>query len=164
MYDARLSPQLLRVTVVDVDDSGPQQFVHGTGLAGHDIGKMVRAHPHGFSSNPPSGAEGHALVLGGGADRMFALGLEHPKYRPVNTPIGGTIIYDSAGQAVSLVLTSIRVVSPAKITLQAPTIELIGNVTLGGAAGSGVPAAKQGTIDTAGNADISNLAAKVNVV
>lgn len=162
--DYRISPQAQRVTVVDSDDAGPQQFIHATGLQGQDIGRMVRIQHFGESSNPPPGSEGHALALGGGSDRFFVLGLEHPAYRPTNTPVGGKVIYDSAGNAISLVLTSIRIVSPTKVTIQAPTIELIGDVTLGGAAGTGVPAAKQGTIDTAGNADVTNLATKVNVV
>lgn len=164
MSHSRITPQLLRVTVVDVDDTGPQQFVHATGLSGHDIGRMVRSHPFGLSSVPPAGSEGHALVLGGGADRMFALGLEHPKYRPVKTPVGGTILYDAYGDAVSIVQANLRIVHATKITLQAPQIELVGSVTLGGTQGQGVPAAKQGTIDTGGFADTSNLATKVKVV
>lgn len=164
MSNSHITPQLLRLTVVDVDDTGPQQLVHATGLHGQDIGRMVRSQPFGLSSNPPAGGEGHALVLGGGGDRMFALGLEHPKYRPKNTQSGGTVLYDAYGDAVSIVQANLRIVHATKISLVAPQIELIGTVTLGGAAGSGVPAAKQGTTDTAGNADIGNLATKVNVV
>jgi phage gp45-like len=163
MSDARLSPQATRTTVVDVDDTGPQQFVHASGLYGQDIGKMVRIQHFGLTSVPPAGSEGHGVAIGGGNDRLFALGMEHPKYRPTGTPIGCTVLYDMYGDVVSIVQQSLRIVHASKVTIQAPQIELIGNVTLGGAAGSGVPAAKQGTVDTAGNADVTNLATKVNV-
>jgi phage gp45-like len=128
MWDSRVAPQLLRVTVADIDDSGPQQFVHATGLAGQDIGRMVRSHPFGLSTVPPAGAEGHALVVGGGADRMFALGLEHPQYRPVNTPVGGTVLYGANGEIVSLIQQNIRIVCPGTITIQAANIKINGNV------------------------------------
>lgn len=49
------------------------------------------------------------------------------------------------------------------VTITATNIVLNGTVTLGGAKGSGVPAAKQGTVDTGGYVDTSDLATKVNV-
>jgi phage gp45-like len=156
--------QLLRAILVSVDDSGPQQLMQLTGLDGQTIGEAVRSQPFGLSSVPLIGAEALMLALGGGHDRMHALGVEHPQHRPTGTPPGGMVIYDAYGDAVSVVQANLRVVHSAKITLQAPEIELIGNVTLGGAVGSGVPASKQGTIDTGNNADILNLATKVKVV
>jgi phage gp45-like len=117
MSDARLSPQGLRITVADVDDAGPQQFVHATGLMGQDIGRMVRVQHFGLSSVPPAGSEGHGLALGGGADRLFALGLEHPGLRPQNTPPGGTVLYDAFGDAISLVRPNLRIVHSADIQI-----------------------------------------------
>jgi phage gp45-like len=156
--------QLLRAILQTVDDSGPQQLMKLTGLTGQIIGEAVRSQHFGLSSVPPAGAEALMLALGGGHDRMHALGVEHPQKRPTNTPAGGTVLYDAYGDVCSIVQTSTRLVHSTKLTLQAPVIELIGTVTLGGAAGSGVPAAKQGTIDTAGNADVTNLATMVSVV
>lgn len=156
--------QFLRYTVTGIDDSGGQQFVKATGLSGQTIGQMVRSQHFGLSSVPPAGSEGLALPLGGRADRLWALGSEHPGLRPKGTPMGGTVLYDAYGDAVSIVQANLRVVHATKITLQAPEIELIGNVTLGGAAGSGVPCSKQGTVDSNGDVDVSNLATKVNVV
>jgi phage gp45-like len=158
------SSQFLRVTLGSVDDSGQQQKLQLVGLDGQNIGDSVRAQHFGLSSVPPAGSEGLALALGGGMDRVHVLGMEHPQKRPTNQPGGSTVLYDAAGNAVSIVGGNLRIVHSAKVSIVAPIIELVGTVTLGGAAGSGVPAAKQGTLDTAGNADTSNLATKVNVV
>jgi phage gp45-like len=105
--NAYVTPQATRVTVVDVNDGGPQQFIHGTGLLGQDVSQMVRVQNFGESSNPPKGAEGYAVVLGGGASRMVALGLEHPQYRPTGLPGGAKAIYDSAGNIIKLIGTEV---------------------------------------------------------
>lgn len=133
MSDARLSPQGLRVTVADVDDSGPQQFVHGTGLSGQDIGRMVRVQHFGLSSTPPAGSEGHGLALGGGADRLFALGMEHPGLRPRGLPGGATALYDAAGNIIKLVGTEVDMSFsvPWKVTARGVTITSDGqNITI----------------------------------
>jgi phage baseplate assembly protein V len=155
--------QLLRAILATVDDSGSQQLMKLTGLAGQTIGEAVRSQPFGLTSVPPAGAEALILAIGGGMDRAHALGVEHPQHRPTGNPAGSTVLYDANGNAVSLVQSNIRIVSPGTVTITAPTIVLNGSVTLGGPAGSGVAAAMQGTVDTGGNADVSNLATKVKV-
>lgn len=161
------TPHATRITLVDTDDTGPQQFSHASGLLGQDISKMTRLQHFGESSNPPVGSEGYALVLGGGSSRMVALGFEHPDHRPTNTPIGGKILYDAGGNAISLIMTELRIVAAGPmnitaagtLTITAPTIALVGNVHLGSA--GGVPASMQGTVDSGGNHDVSSLATKV---
>ena len=110
--------QLLRALLTTVDDSGPQQFVAVTGLTGQTIGQAVRSQHFGLTSVPPAGAEGLMLALGGGHDRHHALGLEHPKYRPINTPSGGTVLYDAYGDAVSIVQANLKIVHGSQIVLQ----------------------------------------------
>jgi phage baseplate assembly protein V len=177
--------QLIRATLDQVDDSGPQQLVKVRGLSGQEIGEAVRSQHFGLTSNPPAGAEALMLAIGGGHDRMHALGLEHPQKRPTNLESGGTILYDANGNVLKLIAAGATLHSPSSVTIDAPTvtvkcmtftvnglaitvngqtIALDGTVTLGGPAGSGVPAAKEGTVDTGGFADVTNLAAKVSVV
>ncbi len=123
-YDPNIRSQLLRAALQSVDDSGPQQLMKLTGLAGQPIGEAVRSQHFGLSSVPPAGAEGLILALGGGFDRAHALGFEHPGKRPTNTPAGGTVLYDAYGDAVSVVQAKLRVV-------HASTIELVvGGVSL----------------------------------
>lgn len=94
--------QLLRTILSSVDDSGPQQLVKVTGLAGQTIGEAVRSQHFGFTSVPPEGAEGLALLIGGGMDRAHILGCEHPQYRPTGLPGGTSQQYDQWGNHVDI--------------------------------------------------------------
>lgn len=153
---------LRRVSVVSVDDSGPQQLLTLSGLSSEQLTKVVRSQPFGFSSVPPPGAEGLLAPQGGRSDRSHVLGLEHPKYRPTGVEVGGTVVYDMHGNAVSIVLKQLRIVHSQQIEFVAPKIILNGKCLLGGE-DAAIPAAMRGTLDTAGNADDSNLATMVLV-
>ena len=108
-------PQLHIVTLDTLDDSGVQQLASGTGFASHPIGQAVRRQGFGLSSVPPAGAEGLFLASGGRSDRGHILGLEHPAYKPLGTPGGGTVLYDANGSAVSLVKPNLRVLHASDI-------------------------------------------------
>ncbi len=108
-------PQLHIVTLGALDDSGPQQLVSGTGFLGQAIGQAVRRQGFGLSTVPPAGAEGLFLLSGGRSDRGHMLGLEHPTFKPLGTPGGGTVLYDANGSAVSLVQPNLRVVHASDV-------------------------------------------------
>jgi phage baseplate assembly protein V len=94
--------QLLRAILESVDDSGPQQLMKLSGLAGQTIGEAVRSQHFGLTSVPPAGAEALMLALGGGFDRAHALGVEHPQKRPTNLPSGASALYDASGNIIKL--------------------------------------------------------------
>lgn len=92
---------LRRATVLKTDDSGTQQILKKmTGLKTEQFEDVYRPQPHGFSSHAPSGSEGVYLALGGRSDRLLALGFEHKKFRPKDTPEGGTVLYNHTGDIV----------------------------------------------------------------
>ena len=97
--DGRIG-HLRRVALKKVDDSGEQQLVDADGLASESFRQMVRVQPHGFSSNPPLDSEGMVLALGGRSDRAMVLGLEDPKTRQRDLPIGTSVLYDDQGSVV----------------------------------------------------------------
>jgi len=70
-----------------------------------------------------------------------------------------TIHIDASGNVTITASGDINMATGKTVTITGATINLVGNVHLGST--GGVPAAQQGTLDTAGNADTSNLAAKV---
>ena len=137
-----------RAIVTQVDDSGPQQLVALSGLNGQTFGETVRSQHFGYTSNPPPGSEGVALMLGGGADRVLSLGLEHPQYRPTDLPVGASQQYDMDGNHVDIrngvlqvahakkiVLTvgsSTLVVTTDTITITATNVKINGNVDING--------------------------------
>lgn len=153
---------LRRVSSVEIDDSGTQQRVRATGLAGEEFDNVVRAQSFGVSSSPPRGSEGVLLEQGGRSDRAHILGLEHPDHRPRNVELGGTVLYDANGQAVSLVKNNLRIVGGGTVTISAPKIVLDGTVYLGGV-DADKPASMLGTVDSAGHTEQSNLATRVFV-
>ena len=57
-------------------------------------------------------------MLGGGADRVHALGLEHPQYRPRRLPEGATRLYDKDGNHVHIDNGTIRVQHASRILLK----------------------------------------------
>ncbi|PHQ72404.1 MAG: hypothetical protein COB93_00235 [Sneathiella sp.] len=159
--------QVYRAKLQETKDGDGQQMMRVTGRAGEQLGAnslVPRIQSFGLSSNPPLGSHGIVMAPGGDPSAAVLLGVESPDHRVRNVEIGGTILYDQNGNMISLVAANIRIVSPTEIILVAPNIALDGNVYLGGPVGSGVPSSKEGTLDTANHADVSNLATKVNVV
>ncbi len=135
-HDDAIRAMLRRARVSKVDDSGSQQLVDLNGMKGDQPRKVFRPQGFGLSSNPPADSEGVILALGGRNDRALYFDGGHQQYRPVNTAVGGTILYDGSGQAISLVQRALRIVGGDTITLSATKIVLDGEVHLGGDGGT----------------------------
>ena len=110
------------------------------------------------------------IIPGGNPDNVLSLGGEHPDSRPTGLAEGEWKDYDKWGHflhakedrwQIKVGGCTIDIMHDGTINITGATINLIGEVHLGSA--GGVPAAKQGTIDTGGFADISNLAQKVYI-
>ncbi|MEP0518574.1 MAG: phage baseplate assembly protein [Hyphomicrobiales bacterium] len=158
--------QVFRAKLQETKDGDGQQLMRVTGRSGEQLGAnslVPRVQSFGLTSNPPAGSHGIVMAPGGDPSAAVLLGVESPGHRVKNVEVGGTALYDQNGNVISLVAANIRIVSPTAIILEAPDIALDGNVYVGGPIGSGVPSSKQGTLDTANNADVGNLATKVFV-
>lgn len=118
-HDDAIRNMLRRVTLVEVDDSGPQQKMVVRGLAGEELRGVVRVQPYGFTSNPPAGAEGLLVALGGRSDRAMLLGVEHPDFRQKSLGEKSTALYDAAGNIVSIVQGNIRIKHASSISIEA---------------------------------------------
>ncbi|TBW33350.1 hypothetical protein EYW49_20540 [Siculibacillus lacustris] len=157
---AQVAAMIRRVRLADIDASGPQHIIRGTGLKGEEV-LAPRVKDFGFSSSPPPGSVGLLAALGGRSDRAMLFGLDHADYGPRDLAVGHTAIYDAFGNIVSLVQSEIRIVSATKITLRAPAVTIDSPVIKLGSDGAAMPAAMQGTTDTGGFADITNLSTRV---
>lgn len=124
---------LRRAAVRAVDDAGSQQRLDLSGLSGDQPADVPTVALFGFSANPPAGGVGLILCPGGGSDKALFFGGESAKYRPKNQPPGGVTLYDAFGQAISFVQNDVKVVGTQTVTIQAPTINLVGQVNLGSA-------------------------------
>lgn len=147
-----------------VDHRGGQQFVNGKGFAGDAYESVHRIEPHGFASHPVAGGIGLLAGVRGNRDSAYVVGGENPGLRPKGEYLtaGGTAIYDAAGNIVSIVAAKIRIVHSAEVRIEAAKIVLKGVCYLGDEEGA-VPAAMLGSIDSDGDAEVSNLATMVNV-
>ena len=101
--DDAVRSMLRRVALKSINDSGTQQRADVSGMKGDAPRNLVRLQHAGLSSNPSAGAEGLMLSLGGRSDRGYALGLEHPQFRPTGLPSGGTALYDESGNIIKLI-------------------------------------------------------------
>lgn len=105
--DDAVRNMIRRVSLVDLDDSGPQQNTRLKGLSGEELKKVVRVQPYGFTSNPPAGSEGLLLSMGGRSDRAMVLGIEAPGKRPTALGDGATAIYGPDGSILKMVMQSV---------------------------------------------------------
>lgn len=156
--DANVTRMLLDGGVTAKDG---QQFLSGKGLAGERFPRVHRVEPHGFTSHPVAGGIGTVMQARHNRDSVYLMGGANPSLIP-SLDQGGTAIYDHLGNIVSIVMSQMRIVHATKIVLEAPEIVLSGSVKLGGEDASR-PASAQGTIDSAGHTEESNLATMVLV-
>lgn len=161
MRDA-IHAALVRARLVGLDDSAGLQTMSATGHRDTRFGEVLRLQPFGFSSTPPDGSVGVVLQQSGASERAYGLGFDHPDHRPRDLARGGTRIYDASGQVISIVERKIRIVAGDEVHISAATIILEGTIKLG-SPGASKPAAMLGSVDTDGDAQISNLATKVFV-
>ena len=157
-----IATMIRRGTLKEFDAKGSQHLARVTGLRGEELAGVPRFKEFGFSSHPPIGSTATIMALGGRSDRAMVVGIDHADHGPRDLETGHTALYDAYGNMISLVEREIRVVGATSVTIKAPVIILDGLVRLGGA-DADKPAAMLGTLDTAGHAQIGNLATRVLV-
>lgn len=94
---------LHRFLVSKADDSGEENYLDLTGLAGHSPTKVLHIQPHGFSSVPMSDAHLIGLRMGLHDDMLVALGGEKGSLKPTSLGAGNTAIYNADGSIMKLI-------------------------------------------------------------
>lgn len=150
----------VRTRLTKTNDKGKQQLVKATGRHNEAFGgtKEENGVPvlqdYGRSAHRPPGTLMHTVTLDGNPDKAMMGGGEHPDYRPTDLGEGEIKDYDkwghfghwkSDGLHFKIGGSDIVFGHDGVITITATTINIIGNVHLGTAAG--VPAAKLGSTD-----------------
>ncbi|EFL88274.1 phage baseplate assembly protein [Ahrensia sp. R2A130] len=103
--------QLTRFQFGKVYSDGGQQLVDLKGMAGQTPTQVYRPETHGLSTHPVAGAQGALLALGGRQDQLLALGGECSELRGQHqAALGETILYNSHGEAISLIKRQVRMV------------------------------------------------------
>lgn len=117
-HDDALRSATRRARVVKVDDSGSQQRIDISGLKNEAPKKIWRTQDFGYSSNPPKDSDGIIDQLGSRSDRTTYRDAGHEKYRPKNTPEGGTVLYNHTGDIVRVFKDKLDVVHSKSINIK----------------------------------------------
>jgi phage gp45-like len=132
MLFERVRHMIARGVVRSVDDAKLMQELSRIDLeTGYRPTKIEHWHPYGFVQHPHDGAEVMALSLGGNRDHMVVIATADRRYR-MKVAQGEVAIHDDQSQFVHLKRDGILVKTPKKAIVEAPDIELKGNVAIRG--------------------------------
>lgn len=151
-------------------DDKDQQLVELTGRHGERMGGNTGAHGvprvqnYGMTSHLPDDSHLHMLVPEGNPDKATVVGAEHAPSRPKGLGKGEVKFYCQFGQYMFFKADGSCEIYADNCTIKMKDgkISLIADEVHLGTEG-GVPASKEGTIDTDGDAEVLNLATKVFV-
>ncbi|WP_203422926.1 phage baseplate assembly protein [Sinorhizobium sp. BG8] len=116
-----------------IEEKKGQQFVNGRGRYGQGFTRLHRPEPHGFASQPISGAKGLLVFPNGQSDEGYVLGGEHPEKRPTGLPSGATALYDANGNIIRLLMSEVVMDFASRtITMIGGEWQITGNVTITG--------------------------------
>lgn len=117
-HDDAVRPTTRRARIVKVDDKKSQQRVDIRGLKNEKPKKIWRPQDFGYSSNPPKDSDGVMIQMGSRSDRTLYLDAGHEKYRPKNTPEGGTVLFDHKGDIIRVFPKKLDVVHKEKVNIR----------------------------------------------
>jgi phage gp45-like len=117
-HDDALRSATRRARVVKVDDSKSQQRIDITGLKNEAPKKIWRPQDFGYSSNPPKDSDGIIDQMGSRSDRTVYRDAGHEKYRPKNTPEGGTVLFNHTGDIIRVFKDKLDVVHSKTVNIK----------------------------------------------
>lgn len=185
----RVGAAIIRATVEKTNDDPRMREVDLNLMHGEKGTEIEHPEPYGFSArvkDPTTEggkkrrAEAFVVRAAGNSSHPFAAVISDRRYRPKDLQKGEVTLHDDQGQRVHLKRDGVYVYG-LKVTFQVrdgqgnlkAKIELVGDdivltpsgggkIKLGGA-DAAKPASMEGTLDSAGHAEVSNLATKVLV-
>jgi phage baseplate assembly protein V len=130
----RISLMITKTILVSLDDSGAVQKLVLDALKDERRSNVDRFQEFGFSSNPPAGAELIMLSLGGSRSHNVVIASEDRASRPKDLAPGEAMIYNEAGDYVKVKSDgTIEIKCSTKVTIDAPLVEMTGNLNVAGA-------------------------------
>ncbi|MDA9521966.1 hypothetical protein XI06_17050 [Bradyrhizobium sp. CCBAU 11434] len=126
-----------RARIDKVDDSKSQQRVDIRGLKEEKPQKIWRPQDFGYSSHPPKDCDGVMIQMGSRSDRTLYMDGGHEKYRPKNTPEGGTVLFNHSGDIIRVFKKNLDVVHQKLVNIRIGKGYNAGKSSLGNAQGQG---------------------------
>lgn len=137
----RQRSQVRRVTVTKSDDTGKVRTLQIQGIADQVNSKVEHFEPFGFSGNPPAGAEGIKLEVGGDPAHPIVVVAFDRRYRIVNLQPGEAVVFDQWGDYIKLdknrnitinAGANVNISAATKVTVIAPNAEFTGALKVDG--------------------------------
>lgn len=127
---ARLA--IARVVLTGVDDTTRLQAVQVKVRADEVHDRVEHFQHYGFTSVPLAGAEGIGLAVGGSTDHLVVVNVDDRRYRKKGLQPGEVCVYDMHGNFVLFKQGELLVKHTTKVTIDAPTVAVTGDLTVGG--------------------------------
>lgn len=124
-----------------VTDAGGRQQVQAELLKGELIDGLEHMQNYGFTSHA-TGGDVAVMFLGGNREQGIVLVVDDRRYRLSLEP-GEVALYDDLGNKVELLRDMVKVTAVDHLEATAPTVKLIGDVTI------------EGSLTVQGNVDIT---------
>jgi phage baseplate assembly protein V len=96
-------------------------------LSGETSDGVELAEPFGFTSIPLAGSEAVTLAVMGERGNKIAISMGNRSVRPRDLSAGDSSQFDHRGQQIRIVKDGIKIVSPKKLTISAPEVEIEAN-------------------------------------
>lgn len=137
-----------RALVHLVDDATRLQSLQ-VGLLADEVRNAERFQQYGFTSHPQPGAEAVAVCAGGARDHVLVIAVDDRRYRLRSLAQGEVALYTDEGDRIHLQRGGIvRVQAATKVIVDAPTVQMTGDLAVGGNVTAGGDVADHGGANT----------------
>lgn len=146
----RVMMAIARGVVRGISDDGKRQTVQVELLKDELRDGVERMQNYGITSHPHPGGDAAVVFLGGNREQGIVLAFENRQYRVVGLQQGEVCLYDDLGNRVSLLREMVKIEAVQHLEASAPTIKLVGAVTIEGSLAVNGPSTLTGNIATVG--------------
>lgn len=146
----RVMMAIARGVVRAISDAGGRQTVQVELLKDELRDGIERMQNYGLTSHPHPGGDAAVVFLGGNREKGIVLAFENRQYRVVGLEQGEVCLYDDLGNRVSLLREMVKIEAVQHLEATAPTINLVGAVTIDGSLTVNGPSTMTGNLATTG--------------
>ncbi len=120
--------QALRASLAGIDLAAPVQTVNAEALDGEALQQIEMFQQWGLRTAPPAGAQLIVLPIGGRTSAAVVIASEHGSYKFELGAQGEAALYNQWGDVVHMKQGEIRMVAATKVTVDAPLLQVNGEI------------------------------------
>jgi len=139
-----------RALMRTINDATTRQTTQVEVTEGELIDDVERMQNYGMTSVPPAGSDATLLFLGGDRAQGIVIAMENQTLRIKDLLNGEVAIYDDKGNVFKLGTNAVELVATQHVEVTAPTVRIVGAVTIQGNLQVNGNIANTGTLVNAG--------------